>query len=258
MDRISYTNKGTIPSGLPYSNINPSYTLTREFEDTLDPSEMDVELRDMKDYIDGKIKSDFDMYMDFMKQKGCEDHRFTEIEGVKTPHVTNIITPDRPAIPHIEEHAILGTGLDTATKKFIDTGEWTVPQIEPTPNVKVTIDELVMLMSEWFEKNPLVRMTNHSIYVHNKEFCYCGELDSLGFIGEDSCIFDVKKTKVITKELYSKYFQQMAAYAKCLEVEPDLMCIVSPYNEPIIEANVERYFNKFLINRGRYRERFNI
>ena len=256
MDKISYTNKATIPSGLPYSNTSPCYTITREYGESQTQNVLDMETQEIKAYIDGMITKDFLAFKDYQKQQGATDHRFTEIEGVKVPHVTNIITPDRPAIPNIEEHALLGTALDQAVKNWMDLGVWVYEEVS-APSISGNSEEILSLIAEWFEKND-VRLVDHSIKVHSKEYNYCGELDAVGYEGNDFTIFDVKKTKKITKALYEKYFMQMSAYAKCLAVEPELMCIISPHNKPIVEANVDKYFNKFLIARGRYQERFSV
>ena len=258
MKRISYTNKFTAPSGLPYSNFSPCYTETREYDIDFSQEVMDEEFNEIKQGIDARIFKDIDLFTDSLKERGCEGHRFSEVDGIKTPHVTNILTPDRPPIPNIEEYAAQGTMLDEVVKMRLDMGLWVYPEERPTPNVKAPFSELFFGIADWFKKNPEVRLFNHSRKVYNKEFCYCGEYDAVGYAYNMFTIADVKRTKKITKELYSKYMMQMAAYAKCLEVEPDLMCIISPYNPPIVEGNIDKYFHKFLLARGAYKQRFGV
>lgn len=256
LTKISYTNKGTVPTALQYSNINPCYTITKEVEDNAVHSELEL----IKTYIDARVYDDFIEMKKIYKQVGTTNHRIDLINGVKYVHVTSFLTPETPKIPFIEDHAELGTALDTLAKNYADMGQFVYDgSFKDRGNISVTYDEVYHAFQEKMKENrPRMDFAGHSLKCQNDEFKYVGELDLLGTFEGALCVFDVKKTKNISKALYDKYMMQMASYAVTLDSLPDLMCILTPWQDPIIEGNIEKYFRKALIERGKYAERFGI
>jgi len=263
--RISYTNKGTIPSGIAYSNISPSYTETREIyvDSQLPDEEVNVlreeQLKQMKEYIDTMIKRDFKDQINFATRDECPETHYRVIDGVKYPRVTKIITPDTPKIPYIEEHAEIGNLLDEVVKIYAQTGKYVYIPFEDKGNIKCKWDEVFQLMWDWLQLHgDKCIFTDCDISLKNDEHMYCGEADLYGSFDNIYTLFDVKKTEKLGKAILEKYFMQIAAYAMCCELRPKQVIIISPYNEPIIESDVEKYFEMFLEKREIFRRRFGI
>jgi len=191
-------------------------------------------------------------------------HRFTSIDGKPCPHVTNIITPETPKIPHIMEHAAHGTWLDGCFKNYIEDGVLSPTQdCEPTPNIGSVLP-MYKKAREWvglYCKEGKVELTSHSISCFNRKYWFCGELDAIGTYHGKPAIFDFKKTKNLkNKALVEKYFMQMAAYSMHdnLHIQPSFLVICSPHNPPMATENVKEYQQKFIEKRKQYKTNFNI
>lgn len=250
MQTISYTNKATINTG-NYENLNPFYSMV--LTDVKDDEVVGERLR-IKELVDGWLLEDVKKFKTIIP----DNHRFTVVEGVKTPHVTNIITPDTPAIPYIDEHAELGTWLDGVLKNYFLVKELKEFEFKDKGNIKTKAKDLFKQTSIWLEEHgSLIEVTNTDITCFNQEFSYIGEADLLGTYSKVSAIMDIKKTEKL-KPMLDKYFMQMAAYAVCMNPIPEIMVILSPYNEPVVEGDIDKYFKKFLVSRGRYLERFGV
>ena len=264
--RISYTNKATI--GLPdYSNLNPSYTETRELHipddigDDIVPQIRDAEFERMKEGIDQRVRRDMDEMLRWAdRDYAIRNHRFDIINEVKFPHVSEVISPEPPPIPHLNDHGELGTHFDGCGKVWIDTGIWAYQDFKDRGNIKSTWDDLYLKMAEWIELyGSQFTFEGHSKKVINDDFVYTGEMDAWGKFGAYRAIFDFKKTEKLGP-MKEKYYMQMAAYAKSLpkEEQPQCMVIISPFNEPVPEMNIDGYYEKFLFLRGEYKGRFGI
>lgn len=186
-------------------------------------------------------------------------HRFTDINGKPCPHVTNIITPDKPTfIKHLEEHGLQGTWLDGCFKNLISEGILApISETPQTPNlgsVKVLFEAAKDWVAKYVKKDE-VEFITHSAKVFNEEHWFCGEMDAMGLYKGQLAIFDFKKTKKLSKQLLEKYFMQMAAYtlSDSIDAKPVVMVICSPYNPPIVSDDIEGYRKKFLELRAVYK-----
>ena len=191
-------------------------------------------------------------------------HRYDIIDGKSCPHVTNIITPETPKIPHIEEHAAQGTWLDGCFKNLIEEGILSPTQDAPhTPNIG-SVADLYDKASKWvtgYCKDGKVELDSHSTKVMNRKYWFCGELDAIGKYHGKPAIFDFKKTKNLkNKQLVEKYFMQMAAYSlhDNLHIEPSFLVICSPYNPPMATENIKEYQEKFLALRKQYKQTYKV
>ena len=237
--RVSYTNKATIPTGIAYENQSPCYTITQEIalpegleantEQQWAEGETKYQLEWMKGYVDNLIDKDFRSLTGYReKQVVLDTHRFTVIDGIRYPHVTNIITPFKPDIPFIEDHASLGTKLDEMMKIYVDTGIFAWDDFENSKNIKQTWEDVYQAMSEWIDKyGKEIKFLNHTISIRNHEHRFAGEGDVIGMTNETISFMDFKKTKTLTAELKKKYFMQLAAYAKTVGNIQQLV-IISP------------------------------
>lgn len=242
------------PVGKQYCNGDSFYSLSIE-GDTENPMDfIDKNRTKIEEYFYEKLQEDAERYKDFLKERESVQ-RVSTINNKRYPHVTNIITPDMPPIPHIMEHAYYGTKLDEAMKQYIDKGITAVDWDEQK-NVKLNLDDMVAGAIRQIESNKL-ELSRHSVKCLNEDFIYCGELDATGSLGGASVVIDFKKTKNVSKALKEKYFMQIAAYAACSETLVDAMVIVTPY-DIFVEGDTIGYFQKFLLCRGAYKERFGI
>lgn len=257
--KISHGDKATINIG-NYENVNPMYNLSVEIDkETVTTEEIETELARIKQIVDTHLQRDIDA----IKNTVPPNLRVDEIDGVKYLHVTSAITPVTPDIPHIEEHAALGTALDTLAKSIIDGTEVVISPPQ-TPNVKTTWDELKTAFAKWvIDHSEDVVFTAHSIKGINSVYRYIGELDAVGMYKGSPAIFDFKKTAKVNAELRDKYFMQMAAYAHFDNTTssvdfPEYLVIVSPFNEPIITTDIQKYWEMFLQTLARTQERYKL
>jgi len=192
--------------------------------------------------------------------------RIKVIDGIRYPHVTDIICPDGKPIPNITEHAYFGTLLDGAFKNWMDNGNF-IPKEEVVDqaNIGNLWPEIYKAMSDRIEKwnfDKTFDFKGHSKSIVSKEHVYCGELDVYGYINVDGkklkTVFDIKKTKSLKGKVLEEYKMQIAAYAKAFDNDIEAGCILSPFNEPVIisKEELDKSFNGFLELRKTYKERF--
>lgn len=266
--KISCTKSCKPPSGVPYSNTDHSWTVTQEIEMPESNNgkkhveeEVKIQLAWMESYLGDKVKTTFDLWENFRTRENPPEDHYRIIEGRKVPRVTSIITPDRPEIPHIEDHAELGTLLDETWKDFIDYGVWVYRDYEDKGNIRQSWDDLYFAGYEWLQNNLNGTVfVKHSVPVFNGEWDYCGELDAICKKKDMLVIADFKKTEKLAKAIKEKYYMQMAAYAKALpkEEQPQGMVIISPFNKPQICPDIDLYFDKFIEKRKQYKQRFGL
>jgi hypothetical protein len=249
--KVNYFNKITVPGPVPYSNFNPSWSITREETVDGDPDEASKGiLAEIQGIVDSVAYAEFD------RLSGKKDVNLTEKPQRMTdgyPHVTSIISPDAPPIPNIEDHAKLGTALDGAVKDIVDgkdPGSY-------EEKLAFTYDWAGMLagINKQLTENK-IKVVAHSLKVRNDAHKFCGELDCIVDYMGGKYILDIKKTKKLTKDITEKYFKQIAAYASTQElVEGGI--ILTPY-EIVVESNLLRYWELFLVDRGAYKQRFGV
>lgn len=265
--KVTYSNRATIPTGIAYENQAPFYQITKEIkcEDNVMAEEIaHLELERIKNHIDALIDNDFRRMKDYRLKDQLrvnEDYRL--IDGIKYPRVTKIITPDTPRIPHIEDHAELGTHLDSTMKRYIDTGIFDYVEFKDKGNVNVKWDDIYNAMNYWLkEHGEKCKFDLHSLPVISKKHVYSGEVDAGGTFEGIPAIFDFKKTEKISKTIAKKYFMQLAAYILALEemgvAVPKIMVIISPFNPPLVSDEIEKHQGVFLQARNAFKERFGV
>ena len=275
MLRVSYTNKATIPTGVPYENQSPCYTITNEVPvaEVSDSQEVaEEQFKWIKTWVDGKIKDDMEAMAGCREDKGLTPNMYRIIDNKRVPRVTAIITPDRPPIPFIDDHAELGNKLDEMAKIYVETGIWAYDDFKDKGNIKDTWDDVYLAMSAWIEKySDCIEFQKHSIPVHNKLFNFSGELDAIGVMKKDtilegsptfvqgsSFVADFKKKKVLDKASKERFFMQISAYISSLDTDVSSMLVCSPFNNVLISHDIDMYFAKFLVKRGEFKQRFGI
>lgn len=290
--RVSYTNKATIPSGEPYTNVSPSYTVTREFkipqvygnEELIDIG-IKTQLDLIKHDIDARIMKDFEEYKNFLSKPKIQPipdhHRITIVDGIKYPHVSEIINAlgdSKQFIKHLDEHIELGNEFDTLLKKYVDNFDLYIDDLEAwflenmnkefidKGNIKQTYHEVVSSVVKVLKKKfNDIKLCRHSIKIVNKKDIFTGELDFLGFYKQEPAIYDAKKRKSISQKDLHNYFMQMASYIKSL---PDIeeyekyknckyMIVLSPYGIKVSDE-IDKYFNEFLKLRKKYKETYGV
>jgi len=87
----------------------------------------------------------------------------------------------------------------------------------------------------------------------NKKYGYAGRTDGIGTFDGELAIFDWKTAGNYTPQKRIDYFMQLSAYAYCITPIPKKLVIIplNPksergFDEPIVETNVQHYFELFL------------
>lgn len=266
--KLSYTNKATIPSGIQYSNFTPSYTVTQEIRIDDDNQSADLTTKNqmqwMKQYVDDMVMKDFDLLSNLTRKELPTENMYHVIDGKKWPRVTSIITPDRPEIPHIDDHAELGTKLDQLFKDYIEDGEMKYEKFKDKGNIDLTWKQLFDQTIEFVKENDKdIQFKQHSVSVKNTSIHYAGEADAYGMYKGEFALFDFKKTKSISGQIKKKYFMQLAAYANGIKshsiaIKPQVLVILSPWNKPIVTDEIDKYFLDFVDCRSAFRRRFGL
>jgi hypothetical protein len=263
--RISYTQSASIPTDTNFETKKPSYTVTQEINNfTGTPAKLkktvETEMSWVKDYIDGLIKKDFECW------KGKASSRPTQalpnghrIDTLHFPHVTSIISPTTPRIPHIDDHAELGSMLDDFFAGRIEGKENDFPTFKDKGNIKMTWAELIKAAKEWYKKYwDRFKWESHHISVFNMTHKYCGEFDAYGRYEGQKAMMDFKKTVNINKSIREKFWTQMAAYDMAHNNDAQVYVICSPFNAPIVTEEVGKYRRKFLELRDKYKTLYKI
>jgi len=258
--KLSKTASLKLPTGIQYTNSDWCVTMTEEIAAPTKNRDEEIAKKqvELDTYVDTWLLEHKDKYINLLKSQGAKEHRFTEKGGVNYPHVTNILTPDTPQIPHIQEYASQGNALDEVGKQYCLTGEIISVEPKPHPNIKQNYAELY----QGFTVNladKRITLTNIGELIFNDEFIYCGTPDAFGLFDSVPTIFDFKRS--VSKKNIKKYWMQMAAYCKCLnpevEPEPELMVLISP-DGIYVEGDIQSNFHQFLLLRGVYKERFGL
>lgn len=252
--KITVGDKSTINIG-DYENRNPLYSISVEVEGKkLTSKAIQTQIDQLKEIIEYNINKDYKAIK--YHQDLPPHHRITD----GYPHVTNIITPEELKIPNIEWYSITGTALDKTMKYYIDNGVLVhLGDLPDIPEVHAMYCECLEAMKKQLEEfKDKIEFVGHSVKVRNDEHRYCGELDAYGKFDGKYVIFDFKKTKKLSKALLTKYFMQLAAYAKGCEIPCEEIIVLSPFNPPQITNDIEGFFSLFLEKRQQYKEKYNV
>jgi len=216
-----------------------------------------------------------------------KDIRFYEgKEGLKYPSVTSIVGLDKnffmPA-DELAQYAARGTVIHKQIEIFLETGEWKEPQDIPEVSadyMAVKCGSLGLDCSDVdfrsFYKDYPFKVLEQECVCINDEFRYGGRLDLKVVIEstnkgkwdkipevifDEPTILDIKTSASLDK---TYALTQNAGYSKChpdvkqlgvVHLTKDNRC---GYAKPVIENNIERYWNLFLHKLGIFRNRYGI
>lgn len=262
LTKLTFSNKKTINTG-NYENENPMASITVEFEQSQLPKDTvlsefcDSQFEYMVSRVNALLKAEEEKIKN--PKSPLSHHRVTVINGVSYPHVTSIITPITPLIPDIDKHGEVGTYLDQAFKSYIEEGVFALPQNDLSDKWLDMLKECVLKMGKRMDAiKDKIELKNHSIKIVNNEHVYCGEMDAEGKYEGEAAIFDCKKTKTLDKNMVEKYFMQISAYAKAYSKDVKCLVILSPYKDPVVTRETDKYFDMFLAKRAAYKEIYGI
>ena len=198
--------------------------------------------------------------------------RFTEKEGLKYPHVTDIISGcEVPNIPYIDEHAYIGQMYHEANSNWIKTGKF-----ELNKDTVYTQPKNVHSSWETFSFPKLIERTadkfvfefdSSEIKVFNKEYLYCGTFDILGKVNSKRSLMDMKKFKAADKKLVDEYFMQLEAYARAMEEYPEQLVLITLNPETPVEKAIiikdkkeerAKYWQMFHAKRVEFKNKFGV
>lgn len=177
--------------------------------------------------------------------------------------VTSVIHPEGLDFPPelLKQYASRGTMIHDKVEHFLTHGSWsqsdTIHRKEDIDNVKNGSLKLKMedCNPEGFLKEYGDRI--EAKYVEKKLFNtthkYAGRADIIGRFDGEWSIMDVKTAGNYTPDKLIDYWKQQAAYANCV-IPPLKKMVILPinpttptgYDAPLIETDVEHYFNLFL------------
>ena len=140
--KVTYGNKATINTG-NYENENPFYSITSEIDsselkDSLSANKWAKQtLKDIKKIINSDLAKEVNRIKNL--KIPLPHHRIDLIDGIKTPHVTDIITPIPPTyIKDLEKHGTVGSMLDSAFKNYEDELSDLIDDYDPETAKKKT------------------------------------------------------------------------------------------------------------------------
>lgn len=217
-------------------------------------------------------------YKTITKGKKPFSGRVYDIDGEKYMSVTSIINPEGIAFP---EHLLIqyqarGTIVHEQTEHFLRHYQFVDPKYICDQEL---IDTVVngSLNISWEDCNPLGFFARHGHKIQikqiekrviNKEHKYAGRLDCSGYFEDVPATFDFKTASNYTTNKMINYWKQQAAYAKCKDFfdEPPEAMVIIPFNpkseqgfeEPIVETDIDHYFELFLQDVAYARENYNI
>jgi hypothetical protein len=200
------------------------------------------------------------------------DMRFYTKDGKQYPSVTSIIGWDADmfvAPAQLLQYAARGTILHRQAEIYMLTKQWVdpkdIPELYPE-YVIVTKGDLGLRFDDvdfraFYEKHPIEPIETE-VKLFNDEYRYAGRSDLFGLYEGKPTMCDIKTGSAVDKE-YA--FKQLAAYSKCMPVQPEQMMVIhlngktkQGFSAPIISDKIEEYFQLFLKDRKAFRNRFGI
>ena len=186
---------------------------------------------------------------------------FFTYNGKKYPHVSTIVHPDPLPIP--EWHKEVGTELDLFMKAFFSKKGHAVNYDKFKGDALVNLKECIEAAESWLIDNgDSFKEFDLDVSVINHTDLYVGTDDIEGMYNNMPCIADFKKSKNIDNKLKDQYFMQMAAYSKGMRKDKkvrkptEILVICSPFNDPMVSHEVDKYYAMFLEKRAEFKKRF--
>lgn len=196
--------------------------------------------------------------------------------GKRYPRVSDIIYWDTEFYinpDELSQYGARGTGIHACVDNWLNKKEWgpfdkVISKRDmillKTGTLKLweTLDQFnfIGFMDE-FGKD--IELEEGEFRAFNDDFFYCGQPDRVGKYKGKKAIFDYK-----CRGINDADFKQMAAY--CHLDDPRLKGIEvmvgiplnpknkSGYGKPVVETEIDKYFNQFLRDREEFKEKFKI
>lgn len=206
-----------------------------------------------------------------LKQRA--DLRFYQVGTNQYPSVTSVIGWDDDFFidqMELTQYASRGTILHKQVELFLQSGKWVDPKDLPevaADYVIVKKGSLGLALDDvdfqaYYKAHPFETILTEQKFINNTHR-YAGRNDVKALYKGVVTLFDVKTGATVNK---AKAFKQLAAYANC-EGNEDVGQIgvihltnknKCGFAKPIIDDNIERYFNLFLNDRKVFEQRFGL
>lgn len=238
MREITYSKSEKCNTG-NYEQSAPMVAIKSIVEDGVDVQE---ELRELKEIVNAAVK------VEVTNIKGGAEHlRFRVKDGKQYPSVTTILTPNKLDID--PEYGDKGTEYHDMFYDYISTGKVRPPSFE-LKKLKWDIDLDAYLTA--YEKRINFTLESIPLDIYNETHMYSGELDLICEIDGLRTLCDIKSGS------YFK-FEQLVAYNRALENPCEQLAFFALKKGNLITLNAKddtKYWENFLIARGRFIERF--
>lgn len=260
----------TIPT-TQYANIQPSYFIKQSVE----AESIEATLETVRKLLKRTIDADYERVRVAKIKKQRSDIRITEKDGKQYPHVTSIIGAIEP-IDYPEEllrqYGARGTLVHAQVEHFFRTQVWETDVLK-IPGTK--LDYLTMsqgslglktescnFMGFWEAHGKDFDIIDIETPVFNSEHVYTGRRDVLARYKGKLSICDIKTSSSYVASKIGRYWKQLAAYARCeQEIEQLVIIPLNPkkgFEKPIIETDIDKFFNLFLQDRQAFRSLYNL
>lgn len=267
---VSSSFSGKIATG-QYENASPFFAASEVFEVDCTEDEAQTLIKAKQDVLQAICAGNFEAEVIKAKiAKIAADRKdFRIIDG--RPSVTTILNYDSDFHVNeddLKEYAAQGTIIHAQVAEFIKSGEWKPPEKIEGIGAELFIikkGKLNLPLEGWdfpafVKKYKLTDMVNGQRGI-NSDHSYCGEPDFIATVDGKRTLCDVKRT--VDKD---KNFRQIAAYANLDGAEKVEQMMIVPLNDkteqgfskPVVNENIDRYFELFLFKRREFRKVYGI
>lgn len=274
---ITASVSAVIPTG-NYENFKPMYSVKEIVTCNGDADEViSSRTDDLRSILNRKLQEDYERMRLEQIKKTRADLRFYERGGRQYPSVTTIINGIEPIQfdpDKLKQYASRGSLVHSQIAHFFKSGAWEADVLK-VPGTKldhliVTQGSLQLSITDpnfpafWEKHSGDFNVTGSEVTIFNDEYLYAGTADLICEYKGKKSIADFKTGSDYGNERLVKYFQQMAAYAKCLEgIEQIVVIPLNPsnkcgYGAPIVETDIDRFFTLFLNSRAAFKDVYGV
>jgi len=275
---ISTSLKATMRTDM-FENFVPLYSIKEEYECD-ETGNMDSFISKRKDELRSLLREKIDddyarIRLERIKRQRT-DFRFYKDGEKEYPSSTSIISGVEPIQfdpNELKQYGSRGQIVHKQIQNYLETGKWQDDVLE-IPGTK--LDYLVVtqgsLRLSWadcnfrgFEKKygKDFKFGKCEVKVINREAEYGGTLDNDCIYKEEPAIADFKSSSNYDKQKMVRFWKQLASYAKPLGRKVMVIIPLNPKNksgfgEPVVNKEVDKYYNLFLQDRQAFREIYGI